>query len=65
MDDLLLAMAHQIASMLEVVLVILLPEKDRVVVRAGFPPERELDASDLAGGQVELGARPAGRQRFR
>jgi two-component system, OmpR family, sensor histidine kinase KdpD len=28
--------------------VILLPEKDRIVVRAGFPPEDELDTSDLA-----------------
>jgi two-component system, OmpR family, sensor histidine kinase KdpD len=34
--------------MLKVHVVILLPEKDRVVVRAGFPPEDELDASDLA-----------------
>jgi two-component system, OmpR family, sensor histidine kinase KdpD len=48
MDDLLWATAHQIASMLKVHVVILLPEKDRIVVRAGFPPEDELDTSDLA-----------------
>ena len=62
MDDLLWATAHQIASMLKVHVVILLPEEDRVVVRAGFPPEDELDASDLAAAKWSWEHdRPAGR----
>jgi two-component system, OmpR family, sensor histidine kinase KdpD len=62
MDDLLWATAHQIASMLKVHVVILLPEKDAVVVRAGFPPEDELDASDLAAAKWSWEHdRPAGR----
>ncbi len=62
MDDLLWATAHQIASMLKVHVVILLPEKDSVVVRAGFPPEDELDASDLAAAKWSWEHdRPAGR----
>ena len=62
MDDLLWATAHQIASMLKVHVVILLPEKDRVIVRAGFPPEDELDASDLAAAKWSWEHdRPAGR----
>ncbi len=50
-DDLLWAAVHQIALMLEVHAVILLPEKGDLVVRAGFPPEDELDAADLAAAQ--------------
>ena len=62
MDDLLWATAHQIASMLKVHVVILLPEEDRVVVRAGFPPEDELDASDLAAAKWSWEHdRPAGK----
>jgi two-component system, OmpR family, sensor histidine kinase KdpD len=48
LDDLLWATAHQIALMLKVRVVILLPEGERVVVRAGFPPEDTLDDADLA-----------------
>ena len=62
MDDFLWATAHQIASMLKVHVVILLPEKDSVVVRAGFPPEDELDPSDLAAAKWSWEHdRPAGR----
>ena len=39
LDDLLWAIAHQVALMLNVRVVILLPEGDGVAVRAGFPPE--------------------------
>ena len=48
LDDLLWATVHQIALMLKVRVVILLPEDGRVAVRAGFPPEDMLDAADLA-----------------
>ncbi len=48
LDDLLWATVHQIALMLKVHVVILLPEEGRMTVRAGFPPEDTLDAADLA-----------------
>jgi len=48
MDDLLWATAFQIAEMLKVRVVILLPEGASVAVRAGYPPEDTLEDSDLA-----------------
>src|SRR5450755_1998531 len=48
LDDLLWATAHQIAQMLKVRVVLLLPVGETVEVRAGFPPEDMLDDSDLA-----------------
>ena len=57
MDDLLWATAHQIALMLKMRVVLLLPEDDRgkgaqgavgLSVRAGFPPEDVLEEGDLA-----------------
>jgi two-component system sensor histidine kinase KdpD len=48
LDDLLWATAHQIALMLKVRVVLLLPEGDTISVRAGFPPEDLLDEADLA-----------------
>ena len=48
LDDLLWATVHQIALMLKVRVVILLPEDGTVAVRAGYPPEDSLDAADLA-----------------
>jgi two-component system sensor histidine kinase KdpD len=48
LDDLLWATVHQIALMLKVRVVLLLPEEERLVVRAGFPPEDRLDEADLA-----------------
>jgi two-component system sensor histidine kinase KdpD len=50
LDDLLWATAHQIAMMLKVRVVLLLPDeasKD-IAVRAGFPPEDMLEDADLA-----------------
>jgi two-component system, OmpR family, sensor histidine kinase KdpD len=47
-DDLLWATAHQIAMMLKVRVVLLLPENGIFAVRAGFPPEDMLDEADLA-----------------
>jgi two-component system sensor histidine kinase KdpD len=66
LDDLLWATAYQIASMLRVRVVVLLPEGDRendggeLAVRGGYPPEDELDAADLAAGSWDHN-RPAGR----
>jgi two-component system sensor histidine kinase KdpD len=52
MDDLLWAVAHQIALMLKAHVVLLLPETtaggDDLIVRTGYPPEDELDEADLA-----------------
>jgi two-component system sensor histidine kinase KdpD len=48
LDDVLWATAHQIAMMLKVRVVLLLPENASIAVRAGFPPEDMLDEADLA-----------------
>ena len=48
LDDVLWATAHQIALMLKVKVVLLLPDAEGLVVRTGFPPEDQLDAADLA-----------------
>jgi two-component system sensor histidine kinase KdpD len=48
LDDLLWATVYQIASMLKVRVVLLLPDGDTIAVRAGYPPEDTLDESDLA-----------------
>ena len=55
LDDLLWATVHQIALMLKVHVVILLPEDGRMTVRAGFPPEDTLDAADLAAANWSWG----------
>ncbi len=48
LDDLLWATVYQIAAMLKVRVVLLLPEGDGLSVRAGYPPEDFLDEADLA-----------------
>ena len=48
LDDLLWTTVHQIALMLKVRVVVLLPEDGSLVVKAGFPPEDMLDDADLA-----------------
>ncbi len=48
LDDVLWATVFQIASMLKVRVVVLLPENGRVVVKAGYPPEDQLDDADIA-----------------
>ncbi|CAO3441184.1 DUF4118 domain-containing protein [Azospirillum endophyticum] len=52
MDDLLWATAYQIAAMLKVHVVLLLPEsgpgESRLAVRAGYPPEDVIEDADLA-----------------
>jgi len=62
LDDLLWATAHQIAAMLKVNVVLLLREGDTVAVRAGYPPEDELEEADLAAAKwAWQHNRPAGR----
>ncbi|MGU3359647.1 ATP-binding protein [Methylobacterium sp. M6A4_1b] len=62
LDDVLWATSAQIAAMLRVRVVLLLPEGDAVTVRAGYPPEDRLDAADLAAAQWAFANdRPAGR----
>jgi len=62
LDELLWAAAHQIALMLKVRVVLLLPEGDSIDVRAGYPPEDRLDEADLAAAKwCWLNNRPAGR----
>jgi two-component system, OmpR family, sensor histidine kinase KdpD len=62
LDDLLWATAFQIASMLKLRVVILLPEHDTVEVRTGYPPEDVLDEADLAAAKwVWAHGQPAGR----
>jgi two-component system sensor histidine kinase KdpD len=48
LDDVLWATAHQIASMLKVRVVLLLPEDGTIAVRAGYPPEDTIEEADLA-----------------
>ncbi len=62
LDDLLWATAYQIASMLKVRVVLLLPEGDTIAVRAGYPPEDALDDADLAAAKwVWMHGQAAGR----
>ncbi|HEX4303039.1 MAG TPA: sensor histidine kinase KdpD [Rhizomicrobium sp.] len=62
LDDLLWAAAFQFAQMLNMRVVILLPEGESIAVRAGYPPEDTLDAADLAAAKwVWSRGAPAGR----
>ena len=62
LDDLLWATAFQIASMLRVNVVLLLPEDGTIAVRAAYPPEDMLDAADLAAAKWAWeNNQPAGR----
>ena len=61
-DDVLWATAYQMASMLGVRVVMLLPEDGMLVLKAGYPPEDSLDGADLAAAQwAWTNNRPAGR----
>ena len=51
LDDLLWATVYQIAAMLKVRVVLLLPAGGSIAVRAGYPPEDQLDEADLAAAQ--------------
>ena len=62
LDDLLWATAYQIAHMLGLRVVLLLPEGEDLAVRAGYPPEDILDDSDIAAAKwVFQRGTPAGR----
>jgi two-component system, OmpR family, sensor histidine kinase KdpD len=62
LDDVLWATAYQIALMLKVRVVLLLPEDGSIVVKAGYPPEDTLDDADLAAANWAWRSdRPAGR----
>src|SRR6202012_1053399 len=61
LDDVLWATAYQIALMLKVRVVLLLPEDGMLTVKTGYPPEDELDKADLAAANWAWGStRPAG-----
>ncbi|WP_028747268.1 sensor histidine kinase [Rhizobium mesoamericanum] len=48
LDDVLWATAFQLASMLKVRVVLLLPEEGTICVKAGYPPDDTLDNADIA-----------------
>jgi two-component system, OmpR family, sensor histidine kinase KdpD len=48
LDDLLWATAYQIAALLNVRVVLLLPDKDQLALRAGYPPPGFLEEAELA-----------------
>ncbi|MGH7034497.1 MAG: sensor histidine kinase, partial [Stellaceae bacterium] len=62
LDDLLWATAYQIAAMLKLRVVIMMPETLDLVVKAGYPPEDELDGADIAAAKWSWAHNhPAGR----
>ncbi|WEX88252.1 sensor histidine kinase KdpD [Sinorhizobium garamanticum] len=62
LDDVLWATAYQIASMLKVRVVILLPEENSIEVKAGYPPDDTLVDADIAAARWAWEHdRPAGR----
>jgi two-component system sensor histidine kinase KdpD len=48
LDDVLWATSYQIAMMLKLRVVLLLPENGTIAVKAGYPPEDVLDEADIA-----------------
>ncbi|MGY4349265.1 two-component system sensor histidine kinase KdpD [Bradyrhizobium sp. GM7.3] len=62
LDDVLWATAYQIALMLKVRVVLLLPDEGLLTVKSGYPPEDDLDQADLAAANwAWSNDRPAGR----
>src|SRR4051812_931852 len=62
LDDVLWTTAYQIALMLKVRVVLLLPEDGVLTVKSGYPPEDQLDRADLAAANwAWSNDRPAGR----
>jgi two-component system sensor histidine kinase KdpD len=62
LDDVLWATVHQVALMLSVRVVLLLPGEEGLTVQAGFPPDDLLDAADLAAAKwAWQHNKPAGR----
>ena len=61
LDDVLWATAYQTALMLNVRVVLLLPGNGSITVKAGYPPEDQLEAADLAAARwVWQNDEPAG-----
>ncbi|MGA0614820.1 DUF4118 domain-containing protein [Paracoccus sp. KR1-242] len=62
LDDVLWVTVNQMATMLRVNTVLLMPQGDTVAVRAGFPPDDTLDDADIAAAQWAFEhSLPAGR----
>lgn len=62
LDDLLWATVYQIALMLKVRVVLLLPQDGILTVRAGYPPEDRIEEADIAAAKwCWENDRPAGR----
>lgn len=62
LDDVLWATAYQIALLLKVRVVLLLPDDGSIAVKAGYPPEDALDEADLAAAKwAWQKGQPAGR----
>jgi two-component system sensor histidine kinase KdpD len=62
LDDVLWATAYQMASMLRVRVVLLLPDSESIAVRAGYPPDDTLVDADIAAARWAWEHdRPAGR----
>jgi two-component system sensor histidine kinase KdpD len=62
MDDLLWATAYQVAHMLGLHVLLLLPEGESLEVRAGYPPEDVLGQGDMAAARWAFAqGQPAGR----
>ncbi len=65
LDDLLWATTYQIAAMLKLRVVVLMPEhphSETIIVRGAYPPEDEMDEADLAAARwCWQSNRPAGR----
>jgi len=62
LEDLLWATSYQIASMLKLDVVVLLPENGRLEMQIGYPPEDSLDEADLGAARWAWeNNRPAGR----
>ena len=63
LDDVLWATSYQIASMLKVRVVVLLPEAGSIAVKGGYPPEDSLDEADHAAARWAWDKdRPTGRE---
>ncbi len=61
-DDLLWAIAYQIAAMLRLHVIVLLPGEAGLAPRAGYPPDDRLEAADLAAAQwCHVHGKPTGR----
>ena len=62
LDDLLWATTYQIASMLKLHVVILMPEGASLAVKSAYPPEDQLDGADIAAAKWSwANNHPAGR----